>query len=248
MTKNIFNQGNPVNDPWTSPGLPNRVEKWFIHRTHRSILNSPDWSVEYLIYKPEEVTDWKAALLWSAASAAPEVVRIALENCADPTGSLLFFELADEGAMLVRRHFYYSWCHRCHPRSQARLKIRTPIQAAVAGGSMECFQLIAASIKLDKEELDGLTAWLTEFGLDTYSQVEGGLVLAEYNLRHHETMNDKIFWNQWINYAQSWMRSAYGTKELKYPQLVETWRRLNQFCSEFGMHLKVPPPILAQLL
>jgi len=237
-----------MSDPWTSPGIIDRYRKWLNHQENRSILEGPDWNTKLLVLKPRDVLSWNITLLWSAANADPEIVEIALQNGANPKRSVSYFKRVKKGKMLKFCGAYYYWGELTNPRTLERMEIKTPIQAAVAGGNPECFQLIATASKIDRTELDNLNAWLMGVEFDTYSRVEGGLIIAEYILRLHKTTNDELYWSEWVQFAQMWMRSKYGAGELKHPELVETWRRLNRFCSEFGMKSEVPNPILAQLL
>jgi hypothetical protein len=236
---------------WNQPGWQYRLVLAEHHRQQRSIFEYPGtWSGLDWRLRPRTPVAWNLSLHALAASAMPDLVEIALKRGALPTAPLQILAIGVEAGNLVEFKTptaAYFWDKQYHRRFDERTVIRTPVEAALAGGCEDSLgQIIAKAGGLDDATTDQLTAWILSMPIDN-PRIEAGSLLCEYLVRERRTASAAQF-GDWLKRAQKFIDRTYRRPVAMTKPFARTLRRLNRVCAELQIDMTLPPNLTAQLL
>jgi len=237
---------------WNQTGWQHRLVLAAHHRQQRRIFECPGtWSGHDLRLRPRTEVAWNLSLHSWAASALPDLVEMALNHGASPTAPLQILESGVEAGKLVEYKKpapAYFWDNQHHKRLNERVIIKTPIQAALAGGCEDCVNLLIAEAGgLDERTVTELTTWILSMPMDNLSRVEAGTLLIDLLTREGKPYAAAQF-RDWLTLAQKFIHRKHRRQGALTKPFTNMLRRLDRVCAILQTELTLPPNLTAQLL
>lgn len=220
-----------------------RMLKAYWHRVRMHLIQTSIWQ-RYDTGDQPDADYWQALLFQLAGGGDAEGVELALENGANPTKKLAGSWGGAEGGQYVQRiseDAAYRWVKTMRYEADTRVLVWTPMEAAIAGASVECIN----AIQRTSVDMEKAWAWVSTLA-PNLPRIEGAVATLE-SAGGKQSLPDT---EAWLERAEQWIRQRIRHKpsDHEWGRLAQAYRRLRHAAKDSGMKLNAPSEDLTELL